>query len=73
MSSQLHVRGERSLVTHWIGGCVGLRGGLHVVAERKNPCPRRKSIHGRHPHSLVIILAYKLCTNVMFLRYVRDY
>jgi hypothetical protein len=27
--------GERSPGTHWLGGCVGLRPGLHAVEKRK--------------------------------------
>jgi len=30
---------ERATSTHWIGGWVGSRASLDVVAKRKSPCP----------------------------------
>jgi len=41
---------------HTIGGFVGLRASLDAVAKRKNPCPFRKSDHGRPARSLATIL-----------------
>jgi hypothetical protein len=36
---------EEKSDTHWIGGCMGLRVGLDVVAERKIlPCRNRTSV-----------------------------
>jgi len=35
--------GETAPCTHWIGGWVGPRVGLYVVAKKQNPCPCRES------------------------------
>jgi hypothetical protein len=34
---------ERALGTHWIGGWVGPRAGVHAVVKRKIPSPRRET------------------------------
>jgi hypothetical protein len=50
------IPGERAFGTHWIGGSVGPRSGLEVVAWRRNPCACRESNPGRPTRGLVIIL-----------------
>jgi len=39
--------------THWMGGWVGPKAGLHGVAKRINPFPFRESNSGRPARSLV--------------------
>jgi hypothetical protein len=48
--------GARDPVTHWTGGWVGPRGGLDIMARKKNPNPSQEVNPCHRAHSLVIIL-----------------
>jgi hypothetical protein len=62
---------QRTLGTHWIGGCVGPRAGLDAEARKKNvwPCQGSKPGHPVHSQSLYWLNYLHSCWLIYILKY----